>query len=107
MIPPDPKRFINRELSWLSFNQRVLELARDPTTPLLERVKFLAIASRNLDEFFQVRVADLQDRRAEDPDWSSPDGRSAEEQLEAIRESVERMVLQVWPRQEPVQRMVL
>ena len=92
MIPPDPKRFINRELSWLSFNQRVLELARDPTTPLLERVKFLAISSRNLDEFFQVRVADLQDRRAEDPEWSSPDGRSAEEQLEAIRESVERMI---------------
>ncbi|MDG2049082.1 MAG: polyphosphate kinase 1 [Myxococcota bacterium] len=91
MPPPDPKRLINRELSWLSFNQRVLDLARDPATPLLERTKFLAIASRNLDEFFQVRVADLQDRRAEDPQWSSPDGRTAEQQLEAIREAVEQM----------------
>ncbi|MCH2185162.1 polyphosphate kinase, partial [Myxococcota bacterium] len=69
-----------------------MELARDPTTPLLERIKFLAIASRNLDEFFQVRVADLQDRWAEDPEWSSPDGRTAEQQLASIRESVERMI---------------
>ncbi len=90
-VSPFPHRFINRELSWLEFDQRVLALAADASRPLLERVKFLAICSRNLDEFFQVRVADLQDRVASEPGWSSPDGRTAAEQLEEIRESVERL----------------
>ena len=83
-----PRRFINRELSWLEFDARVLSLVTESRIPLLERAKFLAIFSQNLDEFFQVRVADLQDRLEAEPSWRSPDGLTAEEQLEQIRERV-------------------
>lgn len=84
--------YINRELSWLDFNARVLHEARDERNPLLERVKFLAIFSNNLDEFFQVRVAGLREQAAARSVHTSPDGRSAVQQLEAIRPRVQGLV---------------
>jgi len=83
-----PARFLNRELSWLDFNERVLALAEDPSLPLLERVKLLAIYADNLDEFFQVRVAGLREQVARRVSTPPPDGHSASEQLQAIRERV-------------------
>jgi polyphosphate kinase len=78
----------NRELSWLDFNERVLELAEDERIPLLERVKFLAIYSSNLDEFYMVRVANLHDQLEAGMDARGADGMSASEQIDAIRERV-------------------
>jgi polyphosphate kinase len=79
-----PERFANRELSWLEFADRLLDLAADERQPLLERVKFLAIFTEGLDEFFQVRVAGLEDQVAAGIRTRSPDGRSPGEQLAAI-----------------------
>jgi len=87
-----PLPYINRELSWLDFNARVLHEARDERNPLLERVKFLAIFANNLDEFFQVRVAGLRQQAAARSVHASPDGRSASEQLAAIRPRVQELV---------------
>ena len=78
--------FVNRELSWLQFNERVLELVEDESTPLLERVKFLAIYANNLDEFFMVRVAGLHDQVEAGIDARGPDGLSARETIERIRD---------------------
>ncbi len=86
------ERFLNRELSWLDFNDRVLSLASEPGIPLLERAKFCAICSINLDEFFQVRVAALKDQIAAGIDDPSPDGRSPAQQLVEIGERVDRLI---------------
>jgi len=83
---------LNRELSWLDFDARVLALAADAAIPLLERVKFAAIFSNNLDEFFQVRVAALKDQEAAGYVRPSPDGRSAAQQLGAISAAVADLV---------------
>src|SRR5688572_29319583 len=91
-VVDDPRtartRFINRELSWLDFNERVLALAEDESQPLLERAKFLAIFSTNLDEFFQVRVAGLKDQLAAGLPAPTRDGMSPLDQLRSIRERV-------------------
>ncbi|MEI6504750.1 MAG: polyphosphate kinase 1 [Planctomycetota bacterium] len=81
-----PECFINRESSWLDFNQRVLEEAENPENPLMERLKFLAIFSSNLDEFFMIRVAGLREQAFGEsaPQDYSPDGLTATEQLKAI-----------------------
>ncbi len=91
-----PPHFINRELSWLEFNQRVLDEALDTATPLLERVKFFCIASSNLDEFFEVRVAGLKQQIESDVVERSLDGLTASETFRAITQRVRRMVEQLY-----------
>src|ERR1700722_9571571 len=95
-LPPvsldDPSLYINRELSWLEFNRRVLEEAQDPKVPLLERLKFLAIFESNLDEFFMVRVGGLQQKvQAGIPFGSGADRTPPAVQLERIGQAVSRM----------------
>ena len=85
-------RFLNRELSWLDFNARVLALASDDSVPLLERVKFCAIFSSNLDEFFEVRVAGLKDQQAAGVVARSLDGRRPHQQLKDIAAAVTTLV---------------
>jgi polyphosphate kinase len=82
----DPSLYTNRELSWLEFNQRVLDQATSEHHPLLERVKFLAIVASNLDEFFMVRVATLRKRQRAGLEQVSPDGLTVSQQLKAIRD---------------------
>jgi polyphosphate kinase len=90
----DPKLYINRELSWLEFNARVLAEAANPGVPLYERVKFLAIYSSNLDEFFMVRVAGLQAQLLSQVHEVPPDGLTVLQQLEAISQRVHDLTAQ-------------
>ena len=92
VLAPETPRFLNRELSRLDFDERVLAMAEDPRLPLLERVRFLSIFSANLDDFFQVRVAGLKEQVLAAVAMASPDGMSPLEQLRAIRVRVEGLV---------------
>ncbi|MBD0354157.1 MAG: polyphosphate kinase 1 [Rubrobacteraceae bacterium] len=85
----DPSLYINRELSWLAFNDRVLAQARDERHPLLERVRFVSISETNLDEFFMIRVSGLQQQVASELPNPVPDGMTPEEQLFCIKKSTD------------------
>ncbi len=99
VTPDTPTRFFNRELSWLSFNWRVLEESENPRVPLLERVRFLSISATNLDEFYTVRVAGLRELAHAGNTTPAADGRSPAEQLVLINENARRLQdrqQQVW-----------
>ena len=90
--PKEPSLYLNRELSWLAFNERVLDEAADPHWPLLERLKFLAITFSNLDEFFMIRVSGLHEQLEQAEAERSPDGLTPRQQLARIREVVRRVL---------------
>src|ERR1700704_4111067 len=93
----DPSLYINRELTWLQFNRRVLEEAQDPQVPLLERLKFIAIVSSNLDEFFMVRVGGLQQKvQAGIAVGSGADRMPPREQLDRISKIVRQMLAETY-----------
>jgi polyphosphate kinase len=89
---PREPRYFNRELSWLEFNQRVLDEALDAASPLLERVKFFCIVNSNLDEFFEVRVAGLKQAAEDGTTERTPDGLNVQQTLRAIRQRTARLV---------------
>jgi len=96
-VPPppdldDPKLYVNRELSWLQFNARVLEEAEDVENPLLERVKFLSIFASNLDEFFMIRISGLREQLSGGVLEAPPDGMTTSEQLAAVRQETLRQL---------------
>src|SRR5215467_8053614 len=91
----DSRLYINRELSWLAFNERVLGEARNDDHPPLERVKFLAIAANNLDEFYMIRVATLTRQMRAGLHTVSPDGLTVHAQLTTVRRRAERMLAEI------------
>lgn len=96
VVPAEPVRLFNREFSWVEFNRRVLAEAEDPSVPLLERVKFLAIASNNLDEFLMVRVGAIRDLVVSKIQERSPDGLTPKQQIKGIRERVSGLMTEMY-----------
>ena len=96
IVPADPVRLFNREFSWIEFNRRVLAEAQDPAVPLLERLKFLAIASNNLDEFMMVRVGAIRDLIVSRIQERSPDGLTPKQQMKGIRERVSSLLTDLY-----------
>ncbi len=92
MIKNKSEYFLNRELSWIEFNKRVLEEAKDKTQPLLERLKFLSIFSSNLDEFFMIRVAGLKRQVKSNVNELTTDGMTAQEQRDTIFDTLTPLV---------------
>ncbi|WP_109007041.1 polyphosphate kinase 1 [Nostoc commune] len=103
----DPQYYLNRELSWLEFNARVLQEACDDRTPLLERLKFLGIFNSNLDEFFMVRVAGLKQQVEAKVSLLTPDGRTPQQQLDDIRSTLTPLVKKEHQHFEQVLRLLL
>lgn len=98
----NPEYYTNRELSWLGFNERVLEEAQDPTNPLLERIKFLAIVSSNLDEFFEIRVSGIKQQIESHSTEAAADGLSPHQTFNAIKEKIHWIVstqYELWTRE--------
>ena len=89
-------RFLNRELSLLQFNERVLAMAENPTTPLLERLRYLCIVGSNLDEFFEIRVSSLKEQNRSHPSMRGPDGLTAAQALTSVEKTVHRIVQKLY-----------
>jgi polyphosphate kinase len=88
----DPRLYLNRHLQWMAFNHRVLEEARDPGNPLLERVKFLAITANSLDEFVEIRVSSFLQKIEHGGQSVSPDGLTPSEELDRVCASMQQFV---------------
>ena len=93
---PNTPRFLNRELSLLQFNERVLDMAQNPQTPLLERLRYVCIVGSNLDEFFEIRVSSLKEQHRLHPSMRGPDGLTAAQALEKVQHQVHGLVNKIY-----------